>query len=299
MKEETKRQSYEERVLRVLIYIQEHLDSKLSLEQLAEIAEFSPYHFHRIFRSIVTENVTEYVRRLRLERAARALKNSTQSITTLAFDAGYETHESFSRAFRTMFGESPSQFRKKYTNTETPVAFHFQRTFPIKKLQEISEGVAPNISVEIHEIESLSLAFFRHTGMYTKESIEKANDVIVEYFKKKKMPQEEMQVIGILYDDPEITPADKLRYDACVIVDSLFEPNGTIGLQYIAGGDYAVMSHNGSIDTVEQTILRFYGDWLPFSKREVRSKPLFFRYIFEKNSISSINIYIPLEPRSF
>ena len=60
---------------------------------------------------MVGESVRQYVRRLRLERAAARLKLSHALITRIALDAGYESHEAFTRSFRALFGASPSQFR--------------------------------------------------------------------------------------------------------------------------------------------------------------------------------------------
>src|SRR6266853_3843414 len=105
-------QSYQERVLRVLLHIQRNLDRPLELEELASVACFSPFHFHRIFRGIVGESVMEYVRRLRLEQAAQKLRFSDSPVIDVALDAGYESHEAFTRAFSARFGLSPSSFRK-------------------------------------------------------------------------------------------------------------------------------------------------------------------------------------------
>lgn len=110
MKPDTKR-DYTERVQKVLVYIQQHLGEAPGLDELARIACFSPFHFHRIFRGMVGESVNQHVRRLRLERAAMVLKSSERSIIDVAFDAGYQTHESFTRAFRGAFACSPSGFR--------------------------------------------------------------------------------------------------------------------------------------------------------------------------------------------
>src|SRR6058998_1730991 len=107
-------QSYKERVLRVLVFIQQHLDETIELDDLARVAHFSPWHFHRLFRGMVGESVMEHVRRLRLERAAHRLKFGDQPVTRIAFEAGYETHEAFSRAFRAMFDHSPSEFRDSH-----------------------------------------------------------------------------------------------------------------------------------------------------------------------------------------
>jgi len=100
---------YEERMLRVLVYIQQRLDDELALPQLARVAHFSPYHFHRIFRGMVGESVKGHIRRLRLERAATHLKQTRRSVTRIAFEAGFEAHESFTRAFRAVFRDLPQQ----------------------------------------------------------------------------------------------------------------------------------------------------------------------------------------------
>lgn len=110
MKAQTER-AYQEAILRVLVYLQAHLDEVVSLEELAHVAHFSPYHFHRIFRGMVGESVKEHVRRLRLERAAHRLKFTDTPVTRIALDAGYVAHEGFTRAFGTVFGQSPSEFR--------------------------------------------------------------------------------------------------------------------------------------------------------------------------------------------
>ena len=102
------RKVYQQRILRVLTYIQRHLDEPLELNELAAVAYFSPFHFHRVFRGLVGESLMEHIRRLRLERAVHRLRTTGRSILDIALEAGYETHESFTRAFRSQFGLTPS-----------------------------------------------------------------------------------------------------------------------------------------------------------------------------------------------
>ena len=105
-------ESYHERLARVLAHIEGHLDEPLPLDDLAAVACFSPYHFHRVFRGMVGESVKEHVRRLRLERDARRLLSGDSTVLALALDAGYETPESFTRAFDALFGLAPSTISK-------------------------------------------------------------------------------------------------------------------------------------------------------------------------------------------
>ena len=102
---------YEKRVLPVLIHVEEHLDEPLPLAELAAIAGFSPHHFHRIFQHVTGEAPKEYLRRLRLERAVYRLKVSPDNVLQIALEAGFTTHETFTRAFTRRFGINPSEFR--------------------------------------------------------------------------------------------------------------------------------------------------------------------------------------------
>jgi AraC family transcriptional regulator len=96
----------------VMRYIREHITEPLDRETLADVAGFSVPHFHRVFTAHVGESAIAYVRRLRLERAARKLRMGAVDITEVALAAGYDTHAAFSKAFKQQFGLSPSEFRQ-------------------------------------------------------------------------------------------------------------------------------------------------------------------------------------------
>ncbi len=161
MKESTE-QVYRQRILRVQMVIQQNLDRELPLEELARESYFSEYHFHRIFRAVVGEPLKEYIRRLRLERAASHLKYTSNSITHIALDAGYQTHEAFTRAFKSAFGCSPSDFRSGNSATT-----HYQSDSDKKELHS-DEGDYP-MKVEIKNIDKMRVAFVLHVGPYDKE----------------------------------------------------------------------------------------------------------------------------------
>lgn len=110
--DEQRLQIYTERIDGVKKYIRDHLDEPLTRGVLADVAGFSVPHFHRVFTAQLGENIASYIRRVRLERAARKLRMGAVDITQVALAAGYETHTAFSRAFRQQYGLSPSQFRQ-------------------------------------------------------------------------------------------------------------------------------------------------------------------------------------------
>ena len=96
----------------VLRYIHGHIHEPLDRETLASVAGFSVPHFHRVFTAHVGESAISYIRRLRLERAARKLRMGAVDITEVALTAGYDSHAAFSKAFKQQFGMSPREFRQ-------------------------------------------------------------------------------------------------------------------------------------------------------------------------------------------
>jgi AraC family transcriptional regulator len=107
------------------------------------------------------------------------------------------------------------------------------------------------------------------------------------------------QFIGICHDDPDVTPPRKIRYDACVTVDDDFRAQGEIGVQKIAGGEYAMLTHHGSYQRLNETYAKIMGQWLPRSGRELRSTPCFEIYLNDPESTPPeellTDVFVPLE----
>ncbi|WP_062237672.1 AraC family transcriptional regulator [Fictibacillus sp. FJAT-27399] len=100
-------------------YIEENLEEPLTLPDLARIACFSPFHFHRVFLMLVGHPVMDYIRKRRLAHAADLLVHSELKIVDIAFSCGFSSHESFNRAFKKLFAVTPTQFRKEKLYTFT------------------------------------------------------------------------------------------------------------------------------------------------------------------------------------
>lgn len=294
---------YKARLLRVLVHIQQHLDDALSLGDLAAVACFSPYHFHRVFRGMVGESVKEHVRRLRLERAANQLKLGTRPVTQIALDAGYETHEAFTRAFKSAFGVPPIRFRSLRRASQSasvehaPSGVHYlgsQTLINFRTMRPKHETP----SITIISIKPLRVAFVRHVGPYAGCSV--AWDKLCTYMGKEGWLGGDAQFIGLSHDDPEVTPPDKIRYDACVTVDENFRPQGEIGVQVIPGGEYAVTTHFGPYERLNETYARLMGQWLPRSGRELGDSSCFEVYLNDPNSTEPedlvTDVHVPLKP---
>ena len=107
---------YHRRIAVVLEYIANNLDAELSIQQLADVAHVSPWHFHRVFRALTGTPLGEAIRAIRPEFCAHELRMTTATISALALDCGYESGEALSRAFRRSFGVSPSVYRRLPTH---------------------------------------------------------------------------------------------------------------------------------------------------------------------------------------
>jgi AraC-like DNA-binding protein/peroxiredoxin len=111
---------YTAAISRVIRFVQSSLDEVVTPRQLADVAGFSPHHFHRIFRAVVGESVMDFVRRLRLERSAYRLKTDVEQVAIIAFDGGYGSQEAFARAFQACYGMPPTDYRRTPTSHRIP-----------------------------------------------------------------------------------------------------------------------------------------------------------------------------------
>jgi len=287
---------YKRRILRVLVHIQQHLDEPLPLEELAEVACFSAYHFHRVFKGMVGESVKEHLRRLRLERAASQLKLGSASVIDIALGAGYDSHEAFTRSFKAAFGTAPSQFRlaRRVEAARVPSGVHYRERMKMR-FRTLRRG--GSMKVEIKRLKPMRVAFMRHVGPYGE--VGKTWEAFLTVMGKDGYLGGNPMMLGICHDDPEVTPPAKLRYDACLTVDESFSPNGDIGVQTVAGGDYAMTTHTGPYNHLGRTYAEFMGQWLPRSGRELSNAPCFEVYLNDPQSTPPeellTDIYAPLQ----
>lgn len=296
---ETTQNLYHERMLEVLIYIQSHLDEELSLESLASKACFSPIHFHRIFKGIAGETVIEHIRRIRLERAAIRLATGDSNVTDAAFDSGYETVESFSRAFKKMFGCPPSKYQEQHWGKlyeKMPGIVHYLPDAMHEGLNLELEGVTA-MEVKIKTQDTIRVAFIRHIGPYIE--CEKAWNKLCEWAGPRGLLNAQVKFIGICHDDPQVTPGDKIRYDACITVGDRVEPEGEVGITTIEGGEFAVILHKGPYENLEKTYAELMGGWLMTSGRELRDIPSYELYLNSPDQTPPeellTEIYLPLK----
>lgn len=281
---------YRERLNRVLVHIQDNIDRTLTLESLAAVAHFSPFHFHRIFAAYIGETLYDHIRRLRLEKAAQKLYYSREPITEIALCAGYETPAAFSKSFKKHFGKNPTEYKK--TKRQNPPLY----LKLIKKKSQRKE-VTP-VNPEIRTIPEQKVLFVRKTGPYGKAAAA-AWPALMKFAYSHRIMSKETKAIGISHDNPNITPEEKIRYDACITYTGNVKPEGEIGIQTIAGGKYAVFLHEGPYSNFNRTYDYIMRDWYPSSGEKFRDLPCFEVYLNRdprrtKPENLKTEIYVPI-----
>ncbi len=269
------RNIYAARMLRVLNHVQKHLDEALDLEELAALAHFSVSHFHHVFKGMLGETIMDHVRRIRLERAYVELAQTPAPVTEVAFSAGYEALEAFSRSFRSTFGLSPTQCRSQGWTRQfnhAPSGVHYGTGEIVEIL--LDDTGAAFMNVRIETLPERKIALVRETGPYM-ESSERAWKALCAWAGPLGLIGPATLLIGIGHDDPSVTAPEAIRYDAAITLDREVSPTAPVTLGTLPGGDYAIITHQGPYDTLEDTYRTIMGQWLPQSGREFRMIPGF------------------------
>ena len=275
---ELRRQEYVGRMNRVLDYIRQNSAGDLRLETVARVANFSPYHFHRTFKAIVGETLNEYVRRIRAQRAAgKLIHNPTMTITQIAVACGYASPSAFAREFRQQFGVSASQFREG--GTASLERFR-------ENLEERGQTIRPQhpertemvFRVEVREEPKRHVAYVRHVGNYSE--IGKALARLARWAGPRRIFRNpETRLLAIYYDNPDITPVDRLRSDACITVPEETKVKRDIGLMTLPGGTYAAAYVEIDRAQYGEAWDRLFSDWLPESGFQPDDRPCYEMYL--------------------
>ena len=289
---------YAMRINRVLDYMESRLDRPLSLEELARVACFSPYHFHRIFFTHTGERPFEYLQRLRLEKAANLLVMQTgRSVIDIALECGFGNAPAFSRAFKARFGTTPTQWRTsscENSNMGTAPGNSGQEPSPWipyieynqgRQLWRMRKGNEERI-VEVKPLEPLTLAYIRYTGPYKGDGALFHNlwTSLCTQAGARDLIGPDSRYIALYHDNPDLTEKGKLRVTMGVSTDCDFEPTGRLGRMELEGGKYAFARFRLNSSEYQEAWDWVYRHWLPRSGYLPGDKPSFELFPGEEES---------------
>ena len=259
---------YEQRINRILNYISAHPAEDHSLESLAKRAHFSPFHFHRVFKSLVGEPLNVCLRRLRLEKAVfRMTHGPKETLTQIALDCGFSSSSVFSKVFREAYGFPPSRYSRKRLLEESKIRQDLFLNAGYGFPKDAPRDNPDRFRVRLVEWPQRHIAYVRVIGAFEPEPMLAAFNRLMDWGREHNLPRGS-QLIGMSLDDMDVTPMRNFRFDWCLEVPESMPPSGDVSSGTIAGGTYAAVRCRGDIYKEARAWAWLFQVWLPRSGYE-------------------------------
>ena len=300
---------YISRINKVFDYIEKHFDKQFTLEELANVALFSKYHFNRIFQGVVGETPFQFINRVRLEKAAYLISiNPTESITGIANKCGFPDSAVFSRNFKKHFNKTPTCYRKENSNIsqvnskllqtgKKSFAYFCYETNSMKWKTnfELNKGV------EVVTIPTKTVAYVRHVGAYKGDGDlfhGLWNRLFTWAGSRGLIGGRSFESLTVYHDSPNITEEAKLRTSICITIPPETEVDGIIGKMNIQGGKYAIchfeLTESSDFEKAWEWV---FGHWFPDSGYQPDDLPCF--EIYPKSPVKrkiNVDICVAVKP---
>ena len=268
---------YVARVNRAVDYVTAHLDQPLRLEEVARAACFSPYHFHRIFRALMGETLASFVKRVRLERAVYLLSHRGGArLTDVALACGFASSSDFSRSFRAQYGVAPTRFDLESFRLSRREAMEATLTPPEERhrLERLPPGENPDgFAVVLRSLPARRVAYIRVLRPYEGDHVPQAAARLLAWAEARGLA--DGQWLGYQWEDPEIVPLEKCRYDVGVEVPSGTCGDGEVSITDFAPFQVAEIDIAGSIELELRALDWLFRTWLPTSGYAPAHQPMF------------------------
>lgn len=270
------RAEYAARFNRVVDHVQAHLGEPMDLETLARVACFSPFHFHRLFRSWMGETLQQFIQRLRLERAAWLLSYRPEaSVTEIALPCGFSSSAAFARAFREHHGCTASAWRKRklgQAEGKQGKDSAMPGTAPWEAAGSSPRAMEPPMTkllldVQVRDLPARTLAYLRHVGPYKGDAalFGRLFERLCAWAGPRGLIGPDTAFLSLYHDSPDITPSEKLRLEVALEVPAGTPVSGEIGRMELAAGRHAVARVEIDPKDYEEAWRQFMAEWLPGS----------------------------------
>jgi AraC family transcriptional regulator len=279
------RAEYERRLHRVLAHIDTHLDESINLARLARVANFSVFHLHRIFSAHVGETLGSYLTRRRVEQAAARLASQPLlRILDVALAVGFGSAEAFARAFKKHFGCTPSQWKTR------PVARWYKKDKIGQMKSRLGQAKGQRkayaslmvqtklspLQVAVTTRPVVRIAYLRYQGPFGEPLGRFWGEQVYPWLAANDLlgaPR-----YGVSQDDPQVTAANKCRYDAGAEVGKDFVPSQNAQIATLPGGLYACTKFKGTSAGIPLIWERILREWLPASGYQLDARSCFEYY---------------------
>lgn len=269
-------------VARALWFIESHFAGDVGLADIARVAGVSRFHMVRAFGVTTGYSVMRYVRARRLTEAARALAKGAPDILMVALDAGYGSHEAFTRAFRDQFGVTPESVRAggRIDNLLLVEAYTMDETAKTTLRPPRIETGRPLLIAGLGGHFSFDAlgglpALWQRFGPYL-------------------VPGQ--VTYGVCYNTDE---AGNFDYIAGVEFSDLDAVPKDFAKLRLSEQLYAIFTHTAHISTLRGTFMAIFNDWLPNSGYKSADAPPFERYdgrFDARTGSGGFEVWIPIKP---
>lgn len=251
--------NYYERIHQAIQYIEDHLENQIDLNEIASKAYMSLSSFYRMFFALTGHSVKEYIRKRRIARAASDIVSGQASLITIAFKYGFDSSDTFSRAFKQIVGCSPSSYRKQ----DQP--YRFERIDVLVKYYDVQDQELlekyPEIRV-LKKVNPMRVASYTYIGRNPEYH---AFKVLLEWAHQNQITPNDHKYRVFGYDTPDSPPgSDVYGYEACITIDDdLIVDDSRVKAKELTGGSYAVTTV--AVKDIPKAWKRFKS-WVKMSK---------------------------------
>jgi AraC family transcriptional regulator len=277
-------------VAKALWYIENNFASELLLEEIANVAGVSRYHVSRAFGEAIGRPVTGYVRGRRLTEAAKVLAAGAADILTVALEAGYGSHEAFTRAFREQFGLTPESVRaqRHLDNLELVEAHSMDMVINHSVLNELAE---PRFE---------SRKAFLVAGLSVRYGYESCGGGIPAQWQRfaPYIGNVPGQIGSDAYGVRHNSDDNGLDYVCGVEVGEFSQLPPELSRLRVPANRYAVFTHSGHVSAIRSTWSTIWSKWLPKSGHQLADAPDFERYdsrFDPRTGNGEVEIWVPLK----
>lgn len=259
--------AYTVRVNRVMDHVRQHLDGDLSLDALARIAHFSPYHFHRVFKATTGETLTRFIQRVRLERACYLMMAApSRPLISIAHEVGFSAQSDFSRVFKQRYGVAPSRWDRRSRLDDAGTA-----GYDASVAEARAAGPAPEVRLVDHP--ACRLAYIRLRSPFFGDVLPQGYARLTAWLDARGVDWRGCALLGLSWDNYETTPLDQVRFDLGFAVGPEVEADGEIGVHAFPAVRAADVHCQGPLIRIAVAWDHLYNTWLPQSGFEPADMP--------------------------
>jgi AraC family transcriptional regulator len=261
---------YRNRLDRVFQFIDENLESKLSLSEVSKEAFFSPYHFHRIFKLLTRETLNEYINRRRIEKSVLDIIHKELSISEISHTYGFSDNSSYTKAFKKYYGVSPTEFKIQNPNKFSKIKqlnSKIGQNYPdineyVCIINKLKKWIKMNTNIEFKQLTEQNYVYITCIGP---KELPSAFQKLIGWAIPKGLMTKEAKLMTVYQDSLKVTEEEKARFRACFQIEGKVESEFEYAT--IPSGKYVVARFEIILDDFEKAWTGLY-TWMEENEHE-------------------------------